>query len=247
MAASKSSHRNRILKLLKPAELERMEPHLEAVTLSFKEPLLQQGKRIDHIYFPNSGVISLVTDVEGFTVETGTVGREGVLGLGALLGMPQSVGRAFCQIPGDAMRITTRHLQAEIDRGGSLGPVLLRYTNAVLGMLSQNAACNGAHTVEERMCRWLLMTHDRVDADEFALTQEFLGMMLGVRRPTVSLTGSTLQRAGLISYARGRIKILDRARLEAASCECYAFVRDQFELALTDGDSATRQRTSRSR
>ena len=246
MAARKNSHRNRILKLLKPAELERLEPHFEAVSLSFKEPLLQQGKPIDHVYFPNNGVISLVTDVEGFTVETGTVGREGMLGLGALLGMPHSVGRAFCQIPGDALRITTRQLQAEVDRGDSLGPALLRYTNAVLGMLSQNAACNGAHTVEERMCRWLLTTRDRVDSDEFPLTQEFLGMMLGVRRPTVSLTGSTLQRAGLITYTRGRITILDRERLEAASCECYAFVRDQFEQALADGDSSgSRTRANR--
>jgi CRP-like cAMP-binding protein len=233
MPQSENHTRNRILKLLSRTELERLGPDLEPVTLSFKEPLHEQGKRIKHLYFPNSGVISLVTDVSGGEiVETGTVGREGVAGIGAFLGMPNATGRALCQVPGDGIRLRVEALNAELDRGGSLGPILLRYTNAMMAMLAQGAACNRAHALEQRMCRWLLMTRDRVDSDDFPLTQEFIAQMLGVRRPTVSLAGATLQRAGLIKYSRGRIMILDRPGLEEASCECYAFVHQQFELAL---------------
>ena len=228
-----NNHRNRILKSLSPRELERLSRDFESVALSFKEPLHDQGKPIKHLYFPNSGVISLVTDVtEGQSVETGTIGREGVSGIGAFLGMPNATGRAFCQIPGDAVRVRSEAVLAEVDRGGSLGPILLRYTNAVMAMLAQGAACNRSHTLEQRMCRWLLMTRDRVDSDDFPLTQEFLAQMLGVRRPTVSLAGAVLQRAGLIRYSRGRITILDRPGLEEASCECYAFVQKQFDKAL---------------
>ena len=123
-------------------------------------------------------------------------------------------------------------MQAEVDRGGSLGPVLLRYTNAMMAMLAQGVACNRSHTLEQRMSRWLLMTRDRVDSDDFPLTQEFLAQMVGVRRPTVSLAGAMLQRAGFIKYSRGRITVIDRAGLEEVSCECYAFVREQFDNAL---------------
>ena len=203
------------------------------MVLSFKEPLAEQGEQIKQLYFPNTGVISLVTDVnDGQPIETGTIGREGVLGIAGFLGMPQATGRAFCQIPGDAIRIRLAAVQAEVDRGGSLGPVLLRYTNALMAMLAQGAACNRSHTLEQRMCRWLLMTRDRVDSDDFPLTQEFLAQMLGVRRPSVSLTGATLQRAGFIKYSRGRITILDRPAIEEASCECFAFVQRQFDKAL---------------
>ena len=131
-------------------------------------------------------------------------------------------------------------MKEEAQRSPSIGRVLLRYAGATITTLAQTAACNGAHPVEQRMCRWLLMTRDRVDSDDFPLTQEFLGQMLGVRRPTVSLVGGTLQKAGLIEYSRGRIRIVDRARLEEASCECYAFIRDQFELALNGNSSASR-------
>ena len=233
MAIRENNHRNRLLKLLSSPELERLGKDLEPVALSFKEPLHEQGKPIKHLYFPNSGVISLVTDVtDGQPVETGTIGREGVAGIGAFLGMPNATGRAFCQIPGDAIRIRCEAVQAEVDRGGSLGPVLLRYTNALMAMLAQSAACNRSHTLEQRMARWLLMTRDRVDSDDFPLTQEFLAQMLGVRRPTVSIAGAAFQRAGLIKYSRGRITILDRPGLEGMSCECFAFVQKQFNRAL---------------
>jgi|SRR5262245_29058294 len=233
MARRENGYRNRILNLLSSLELERLGQDLEPVPLTFKEPFHEQGKPIKHLYFPNTGVISLVTDLaDGQSVESGTIGREGVAGIGAFLGMKNATGRAFCQIPGDGVRIGCEALQAEVHRGGSLGPILLRYTNALMAMLAQGAACNGSHPLEQRMCRWLLMTRDRVDSDDFPLTQEFLAQMLGVRRPSVSLAGATLQRAGLINYSRGRITITDRHGLEAASCECYAFVQDQFDQAL---------------
>lgn len=230
-----NNYRNWILRLLTPKELARLGPELEPVHLSFKEPVYEQGKPIRHLYFPNSGVISLVSNVSDNPIETGTIGREGVVGLSAFLGVPTAIDRAFCQIPGDAVRIRPAAVKAEVDRGGSLGPVLLRYTHATLAMLAQTAACNRSHTLEQRMCRWLLMTHDRVDSDDFPLTQDFLAQMLGVRRPSVSLAGTTLQRAGLIKYSRGRITVLDRRGLEEASCECYAFVTDQFNKALNGG------------
>ncbi len=233
MAKHDSNHRNRILNLLTSRELERLGNDLEPVPLSFKEPLHEQGKPIKHLYFPNTGVISLVTDVkDGQSIETGTIGREGVAGIGAFLGMPNATGRAFCQIPGSAIRVRCEALLAEVDRGGSLGPILLRYTSALMTMLAQGVACNRSHTLEQRMCRWLLMTRDRVDSDEFPLTQEFLAQMLGVRRPTVSLAGATLQREGLIKYSRGRITIVNRRSLEQRSCECFAFVQKQFDKAL---------------
>jgi CRP-like cAMP-binding protein len=234
MSTQENHYRNRILKLLSSAELERLNSDLEPVTLSFKEPFYEEGKRITHLYFPNSGVISLVTDMdEGEPIETGTIGREGVLGISAVLGMPHANTRAFCQIPGDAVRISYEAVQAEVSREGSLGPILLRYTNALMVMLGQGAACNRAHPLEQRMCRWLLTTRDRVDSDDFPLTQEFLAQMLGVRRPSVSLAGAALQHAGLIKYSRGRITITNRRGLEDASCECYAIIRDHFENALT--------------
>jgi CRP-like cAMP-binding protein len=169
---------------------------------------------------------------EGFTVEAGTVGREGMVGLAAFLGNSLSPWRTLCQISGAALRLPSREFTTRVSDHGKLTLILLRYTNAVVSQLAQTAACNRAHPLEERMCRWLLMTRDRVDSDDFPLTQEFLGQMLGVRRPAVSLAGSALQNAGLIRYSRGRVTVIDRAGLEAAACECYRVVRDQFEEAL---------------
>jgi CRP-like cAMP-binding protein len=210
--------------------------------LTFKEPLAEQGRPIETAYFVNSGVISVVTDLQdGTVVETGTIGREGFLGLPIVFGAEKSPWRAFCQIPGEAFCMPAEALKAEVARGGTLDRVIRRYAGAAMSLLAQSAACNRAHSLEQRMARWLLMTHDRVEADEFPLTQEFLGQMLGVRRPTVSLAGSALQRAGLIAYSRGRIAIVDRRGLEKVSCECYAYVRQQFDDAFRDRQPAARK------
>jgi CRP-like cAMP-binding protein len=224
---------NRLLARLPPQELSRLEPRLEMVPLHFKETLHEQAKPIDHVYFPVSGVVSNVTDLrDGGTVETGTIGREGMTGVAALLGESTSTARVFVQVEGRGYRLSARDLAAHLESENELLRHSLRYANVLLAMVSQTAACNRSHSLEERMARWLLMTRDRVDDDTFPLTQEFLGQMLGVRRPTVSLAGATLQKAGLIRYTRGRITILDRPALESASCECYAALRERFESDL---------------
>ena len=241
VVATNNKVQNRLLGALSPVELAGLSDDLERVDLSFKEPLQEIGKPIRYMHFPNSGVISKVSELhQGMTVETGTIGREGVSGLDAFLGVTNSTDRVFCQIPGKGFRIRPAAVRAAVDDGSSLGPLLLRYTHAVMAMLAQGVACNAQHTLEQRMCRWLLMTRDRVDSDTFPLTQEFLAMMLGVRRPSVSVIGAMLQQAGFIQYRRGRMTILNRSGLKEASCECYAFVQAEFERALDGGGRQSR-------
>jgi CRP-like cAMP-binding protein len=214
------------------ADAERLVRLFEPVKLEFKETIYSSGKPIDYIHFPLTGMVSVVIDMEGGqTVETGTIGREGIVGLPASLGSTKSLGRVITQIAGDALRVPVEAFQEELRRGEALNKVLRRYTAAFIGMLSQTAACNRLHSLEERMCRWLLTTRDHLDADAFPLTQDFLGQMLGVRRPSVSLAGASLQNAGLIKYSRGQIAIVNRAGLEAAACECYGVIHRHFEEA----------------
>jgi CRP-like cAMP-binding protein len=169
---------------------------------------------------------------DGRAVEFGTVGNEGMIGLPLFLGADRSPHRAFTQVPGDALRMRAEDFREEMGRQGQLAGLLRRYNQALMNQMAYSVACNRLHSVEERMCRWLLMTHDRVGADRFPMTQEFLAQMLGVRRPSVTVVAGVLQKAGLIAYARGWVVILDRAGLEAASCECYRVVRDDFERLL---------------
>ena len=230
--------RNRILQLLPFADAERLSHLFEPVKLQFKEAIYSSGKPIDYIYFPLTGMVSVVVDMEGGqTVEAGTIGREGIVGLPAFLGSKKSLCRVITQIAGEAMRAPVDAFKEELRRGEALSRVLRRYTAAFIGMLAQTAACNRLHSLEERMCRWLLTTRDHVGTDGFPLTQDFLGQMLGVRRPSVSLAGAALQNAGLIKYSRGQIAIVDRAGLEAAACECYGVIRRHFEDAFNPGGS----------
>jgi CRP-like cAMP-binding protein len=186
-----------------------------------------------HVYFPIGVVISLVTSMEdGTAVELATVGREGMVGLPVFLGTGSLPIQAFGQIPGEALRVTAEAFRAEIKRNGPLVQVLNRYMQALFIQVAQVAACNRVHLVEQRRARWLLQTHDRVGADQFLLTQEFLAQMLGVRRAGVSVAAGLLQKAGLIRYARGRITILDRPGQESAACECYRVVRREFDRLL---------------
>jgi CRP-like cAMP-binding protein len=221
---------NWLLQRLSPSDYARFGEHLDPVALEFKETLYEQGTRIRHVYFPTSGVVSLITVMTagGEPIETGTVGREGMVGLPAFLEADRAPGRALCQIPGTALRMSVDRFHACVGRIDSLRISLLRYTNVVMAMMAQAAACNRSHDTKARMARWLLMMHDRVDGDEFPLTQEFLGQMLGVRRPAVSVAGSALQGEGRIKYTRGTITVCDRDGLEKAACECYARIRDEF-------------------
>ena len=208
-------------------------PGLEAVDLPINQVLHAPGRPLRHIYFPSAGMVSLVyTTAQNSTVEIGIVGREGMVGLSALLGLPPLRNTAVVQIAGSGLRMEAGVARAEFKRGGLFHDLVLRYMGAFLAQVSQTAVCNCIHPMGERLCRWLLMSHDRVRPDAVRLTQEFLSQMLGVHRPGVSLAAEALQRVGLIAYARGKITILDRKGLEAAACECYAVSKQAFDGAM---------------
>jgi CRP-like cAMP-binding protein len=227
------SSKNQILMRVSQEDFDRLRPEFTEISLTLKQRVYEQGKKIDYAYFPESGVISVVKQLDdGSVVETGTIGNEGMVGLPAVFGVETSAARAFCQVPGRAVRLKAEVVLRERRRGGDFAELLLRFANATMALLEQSVACNRVHSLEERMCRWLLMTHDRVGADRFPLTQEFLAEMLGVRRPTVNVAGRSLQRAGLIRYVRGKITIVDRNGLEDSSCECYSQVRAEFARSL---------------
>ena len=206
---------------------------METVSLAFKQIIYAPNQPIEHIYFPKSGIISLVNITEdGRTVEAATVGNEGMVGIPVLLGADRMPGQAISQIAGDAMRMKSDIFKRQVLPGSPLHNLLLRYTQALLNQISQSVACNCLHSIEQRCCRWLLITHDRVKSDQFPLTQELLSQMLGVRRASVSEVAATLQKAGFIRYSRGRIRILDRRGLEETSCECYRIVKEEFDRLL---------------
>ncbi len=226
---------NQLLSALPQKEFERLWPTLEFVSLAFQQILYEANQPIEYVYFPNNGIISLVTITEdGGTVEAATVGNEGMVGISILLGVEKTPVQAISQMAGDALRMRTEVFKREITPNSPLYALLLRYTQVLIGQLSQTVACNRLHSVEERCCRWLLLCQDRVRSNQFALTQETLAQMLGVRRASVSVVAAILQKAGLIRYSRGKITILDRVGLEAASCECYRVVKAEFDRLLND-------------
>ncbi|WP_414582072.1 Crp/Fnr family transcriptional regulator [Scytonema sp. PCC 10023] len=229
--------KNRLLAALPTEEQERLEPYLKLVPLEYRQILYTPNEPIDYIYFPNYGVVSLLNLMEnGDAVEVGTVGNEGMVGLPVFLGANTIPGEAFSQIPGEALRMRADVFQREITPGSPLHTLLLRYTQALFNQIAQSSACNRLHSIEERFCRWMLMTQDRVGSNQFPLTQEFLAQMLGVRRASVSVVAAIIQKAGLITYKRGKMTILDREGLQDATCECYAIIKQEFNRLL-GGDS----------
>jgi CRP-like cAMP-binding protein len=213
-------------------EYDRLRPHLVKVSLSLKDILYEPNGPIAHVFFPLNGVVSLVIIDGGFTLEVGIIGNEGMVGTPVFLGADRSPTKAIVQIPGEALRMKAKVFLQEMRRGGALHSLVERYTQAMINQISQSIVCNHRHSVEKRMCRWLLMSHNRVEGDEFPLTHEFLAQMLGVRRPTVTAVAGTLQKAGLINYHRGRITVIDRKGLEAASCECYEVIAKELDRLL---------------
>jgi CRP-like cAMP-binding protein len=210
-----------------------LRPGLEKISLALRDILQEANDPISHVIFPLSGVVSLVLIMEdGLALEVGTVGNEGIVGIAVFLGADRSWTRAVCQIPGEALRMEADVFRNEMRRGGSLHALVQRATQALLCQIAQASVCIHRHSVQQRMCCWLLMSHDRVGADEFPLTQESLAQMLGVRRPTLTAVAGSLQKAGLISYHRGLMTVLDRQGLEAASCECYRAVRMELNRLL---------------
>jgi len=224
---------NKILAALPAKEYARLAPHLTAVELPLGKTLYKTEDRMDHVYFPNSGVVSFVAHMkEGASVEVGLVGSEGMVGFPLVLGDNISPNEAIVQIADGGMRMNASALMEEIDQGGELQGLLLRFSLALFRQVSQTAACNRNHHVGERLARWLLTCHDRVKGDELKLTQEFIAEMLGSRRSGVSEAAMMLQGAELIRYSRGHITILDRQGLEEFACECYAAVKVEFDRLL---------------
>jgi CRP-like cAMP-binding protein len=222
--------RNRLLAALPTSELERLRPWLDPVSLPHKKVLITAGEPIAHAYFPEAGVGSLTARLaDGTGVEVGMTGREGMVGIPIVLQTETCTTDCIVQVPGSGWRIRAAALREAMAQSPALTMLLLRYVQAFYSQVSQTSACNARHGLPERLARWLLMTHDRVDGDELPLTQEFLSIMLGVRRAGVTLAAHTLQEAGLLYYQRGLITILDRPALEAAACECYAIVRQRSE------------------
>jgi CRP-like cAMP-binding protein len=221
---------NKILAALPAREYERLLPHLEPVSLPLGKVLYETGDSIHDVYFPNTGVVSLVTHLkEGASVEVGLIGREGMVGISVVLGDGIASNQAIVQIADGAMQLSVNALKEELSEGGQLQPLLLLYTQILLRQVSQTAACNRTHHIGERLARWLLTCQDRVESDELRLTQEFIAEMLGTRRAGVSEAATMLQVAGLIRYTRGHITILDREGLEEFACECYGVVKKEFD------------------
>lgn len=222
--------RNRLLACLPGSELEALLPHFEPVSLAHGDHVIIPGVPIQHIYFPLNALLSMVTTMEdGSAVESGVIGREGMSGIPVLLNAEQTTMPTFTQVPGVALKIKANMIKAEYDRGGTLHALLNRYVHTVVVLGSFSTACNALHKIELRMAKWLLLSSDGVGSDEFNLTHEFLAVMLGVRRASVSEIASVLRSQGLIDYTRGHIKITDRRALEAASCECYSKFKDEYE------------------
>ena len=217
---------NQLLAILPREEYQRLLPNLRHLDFSLGEVLYESSERLDYVYFPTTAVVSLLyTMANGSTAEMGLVGSDGVVGIALFLGGETTPNRAVVQVAGHACKMKAKVLQQEFARGGPLQLALLRYTQALITQISQTAVCNRLHTMEQRLCRWLLLSQDRVRSDELRMTQEFISNMLGGRRESVTVAAGRLQDAGLIRYARGNIKILDRRGLESVVCECYSIVK----------------------
>ena len=224
---------NRLLARLHQEELERLLPHLEQVSFTLGEVIYESGGKQSYIYFPTTAIISLLYMMEnGSSAEMGVAGNDGLVGIALFMGGDTVPNRAVVSSAGDALRMKSKVLQEEFAQGGTFQRLLLRYTQALMTQMSQTAVCNRLHAVEQQLCRWLLLSRDRLDSDELVMTQELIANMLGVRREGVTQAAGRLQETGLISYVRGRIRILDRSGLEAMVCECYRVVRDEYDRLL---------------
>ena len=225
--------KNRLLAALPHDEYERLLPSLQQVSFSLGEVVYEFGGRLDYVYFPTTSIVSLLYTMEnGSSAEMGLTGNDGVVGIALFMGGGTMPNRAVVQSAGSAIRMKAKMLQDEFARGGEFQRLLLRYTQALITQISQTAVCNRLHSVEQQLCRWLLLSHDRVNSDELIMTQELIADMLGVRREGVTVAAGRLQDDGAISYVRGHIKILNRRKLEQTVCECYGVVKDEFDRLL---------------
>jgi CRP-like cAMP-binding protein len=230
-----NKRQNKLLAVLPEPERRRLFPHLEPDSMPLGKALYESGDRLEHVYFPTSAIVSLLYIMEdGASAEIAIVGNEGIVGVALFMGGETMPNRAVVQSAGHAYRLSGQLLKQEFSRGGVLQHLLLRYTLAMLTQMAQTAVCNRHHSVDQQLCRWLLLSLDRLPANELSMTQELIANMLGVRREGVTEAAGKLQNAGLIHYSRGRIIVLDRPGLEARVCECYQVVRREFDRLLPD-------------
>jgi CRP-like cAMP-binding protein len=235
MPTAHSPTQNQLLAAMPAAEFERLSPHLELVEMPLGKVLYESGARLDHVYFPTTCIVSLLYVLEnGASAEIAVVGNEGILGISLFMGGETTPSRAVVQSAGFGYRLRAPLLKEEFNRAGPVLRLLLRYTQALITQMTQTAVCNRHHSIEQQLCRWLLLSLDRLSSSSLTMTQELIANMLGVRREGVTVAARNLQRAGLIRYSRGRIDVLDRPGLEKAVCECYAVVRAEFERLLSD-------------
>jgi CRP-like cAMP-binding protein len=230
-----SPNQNHLLAALPADEFKRLAPHLELVAMPLGEVLYESGGQLHHVYFPTTSIVSLLYVLQnGASAEIAVVGNEGLLGIALFMGGETTPSRAVVQSEGHGYRLDGQLLKDEFNRAGALLRLLLRYTQALLTQMSQTAVCNRHHSVEQALCRWLLLSLDRLPSTTVSMTQELIANMLGVRREGVTEAARRLQAAGLIRYTRGRIEVLDRPGLEKAVCECYAVVKLEFDRLLSD-------------
>jgi CRP-like cAMP-binding protein len=233
MSSRLTRPRNRLLAALPAAELARLAPHLEAVPLPLGAVIYESGGAQDHVYFPGSGIVSLLYVMsDGAAAEIAVVGREGMVGIALFMGGETTPSRAVVQSAGRGHRLEAGAIKAEFARGGELQRLLLRYTQALITQMTQTAVCNRHHLLEQQLCRWLLLSLDRLPSSDLVMTQQLIANMLGVRREGVTEAAGRLQADGLIDYARGHIHVLDRPGLEERVCECYGVVKREYDRLL---------------
>ena len=235
MSSLHSPNQNRLLAALPEAEFERLSPYLELVPMLLGEMLYEPGAQLQHAYFPTTAIVSLhYVMASGASAESAGVGNEGVVGISLFMGGETTPSSAVVQTAGHAYRLEGRLLKQEFSRAGLMQGLLLRYTQALITQMSQTAACNRHHSVEQQLCRWLLLTLDRVASRELVMTQELVASMLGVRREGITEAAGNLQRASVIRYRRGHIAVLERSGLETRACECYAVIKKELNRLLSD-------------
>jgi CRP-like cAMP-binding protein len=233
MAAVPDPRHNRLLAALPPAEWARWASHLEPVDMPLGKVLYESGSRLSHVYFPTTSIVSLLYVMEdGASAEIAVVGNEGIVGISLFMGGESTPSRALVQSGGQGFRLKANLMLGEFNRAGPVLHLLLRYTQALITQMAQTAVCNRHHTLDQQLCRWLLLSLDRLHSKELVMTQELIANMLGVRREGVTEAAGNLQQAGLIRYQRGHITVLDRPGLEKRTCECYAVVKKEYDRLL---------------
>jgi CRP-like cAMP-binding protein len=233
MIEAREARQNQLLAAVPDAELERWLPFLEAVDLPLGKVLYESGTRLAYVYFPTTAIVSLLYPMEdGASAEIAVVGFEGLVGISLFMGGESTTSRAVVQSAGSGLRLSSQQMMLEFNRAGPVLHLLLRYTQALISQMTQTAVCNRHHSLDQQLCRWLLLSLDRLQGNELVMTQELIANMLGVRREGVTEAAGNLQQQGLIQYRRGKITVLDRAGLELRTCECYAVVKQEYDRLL---------------